>query len=77
MLNLAQLVEAQSFIDRASPGVYELKELYGEKWMSIQRPTAFGGPFKKAVVADQLKNIRLLTPKTNNHQTYEVGQNNA
>ena len=73
MLNIEQLEEAQSVIDSASPGDYELKELYAHKWSTIQKPTVFGKAFKETVEAGLLKKIRLLTPKTNNHQTYSVG----
>lgn len=73
MLNPTQLTDAQSLIDGTSPGIYELKKLYGKEWLSIQKPTVLGGAFKNAVITGQLKNIRLLQPNTNNHQKYEIG----
>ncbi len=72
MLDSKQLAEAQLIIDSAAPGIYELKQLYGKRWLSIQAPTIFGSYFKESVVTGKLSNIYLLTPKTNNHQTYEV-----
>lgn len=72
MLNEKELTQAQEIIDQALPGIYELKHLYGSKWQSISSPTVFGGHFKKTVQAGHLRKIRLLSPKTNNHQTYEV-----
>ena len=72
VLSQKELAQAQELIDHAKPGVFELKELYGSKWLSISSPTGFGASFKETVQAGHLKNIRLLIPKTNNHQTYEV-----
>lgn len=72
VLSQKELAQAQELIDHAKPGVFELKDLYGSKWLSISSPTVFGANFKETVQAGHLKNIRLLTPKTNNHQTYEV-----
>lgn len=72
VLNKEELTQAQKIIDCALPNIYELKHLYGSMWQSILSPTVFGEKFKKTVQAGHLKNIRLLSPKTNNHQTYEV-----
>lgn len=72
ILGNQKLVQAQEIIDGAQPGIYELKHLYGSKWQSISSPTVFGGDFKETVQAGYLTKIRLLSPKTNNHQTYEV-----
>ncbi len=72
ILTNQELVQAQDIIDSAQPGVYELKQLYGSKWQSISSPTVFGANFKESVQSGQLRNIRLLSPKTNNHQTYEI-----
>lgn len=73
ILNSAEITKAQEIISRKPVGVYELKELYGTVWSSIDRPTTFGAKFKKAVQAGLLQQIRLLTPpKTNNHNTYEI-----
>ena len=71
-LSQKELAQAQKLINHAEPGVFELNDLYGSKWLSISSPTVFGASFKETVQAGHLKNIRLLTPKTNNHQTYEV-----
>jgi hypothetical protein len=72
VLHQKELTRAQKIIDDALPGIYELKHLYGSMWQSISSPTVFGGNFKETVQAGHLRNIRLLSPKTNNHQTYEV-----
>jgi len=71
-LSPAELVQAQLMIDRASMGVHELKEIYGTAWSRISVPTAFGAKFKRAVVAGDLRRIRLHSRKTNNHHIYEV-----
>lgn len=72
VLNKNELTKAQEIIDHTLPGVYELKHLYGSKWQSISSPTVFGGNFKETVQAGHFRNIKLVSPKTNNHQTYEV-----
>jgi len=75
-LDSNDLLEAQAFIDQTQPGIYELKDLYGQKWQEIPKPTVFGARFKRAVQAGYLKNIQTtLKPKTNNHQTYELHSN--
>ncbi len=71
-LSSAEILQAQAIINRAPPGIYELKVLYGSTWTSITSPTTFGAKFKATVLAGNLMGIRIKSPKTDNHQTYEV-----
>lgn len=48
-LSPGELIEAQTIIDQAMPGIYELKEIYGLHWDSVVAPTVFGKRFKAAV----------------------------
>lgn len=51
-------------------GTYELRQIYGAAWASINNPTLFGARFKSSVASGQINGIVLGLPKTNNHQTY-------
>ena len=64
--------QAQQIIDRAIPGVYELRDLYGDKWGNVVSPTSFGAKFKNAVESGQLQKIRHHNLKSNNHHEYMV-----
>ena len=72
LLDSAEILQAQAIINQATPGIYELKVLYGSTWSSIRSPTTFGAKFKATVLAKQLRGICIKSPKTDNHQTYEV-----
>lgn len=74
LLSSAEILQAQTIINQASPGIYELKVLYGNTWPSITNPTTFGAKFKATVYEGHLKKIRINidSPKSNNHQTYDV-----
>lgn len=73
ILNPAEISKAQEIISRNQPGIYELKDLYGSLWSSVDGPTAFGKRFKETVQTGLLQQIKLLTPpKTNNYNTYEI-----
>lgn len=63
---------AQSIINRATAGVYELRILYGAEWSRITSPTAFGAHFKETVKSGHLQRIRENSLKSNNHTTYEI-----
>jgi len=76
-LTSAEIDQAQSIIDNASPGTYELCVLYGPKWKKVAVPTTFGKRFKEAVEAGRLRRItqtgvRDDDVKTNNHNVYIV-----
>ncbi len=72
LLNSAEILQAQAIINKATSGIYELKVLYGSTWLSIKSPTTFGAKFKATVIAGKLQGICIKSPKTDNHQTYEV-----
>ncbi len=72
LLSSAEILQAQEIINKTTPGIYELKVLYGSKWLSINSPTTFGAKFKATVLAGQLQSICIRSAKTDNHQTYEV-----
>jgi len=74
ILSQIELLQAQEIINRTPAGDYELKDLYGAAWKSVV-PTTFGGRFKETVSAGHLQRIRLSLLKTNNHNTYEIYNN--
>lgn len=67
-----EVKQAQQVIDRATSGVYELRDLYGDDWSNVVSPTSFGAKFKNAVKSGQLKKIRHHNLKSNNHHEYEI-----
>ena len=71
-LTTDEIILAQSIINRASAGVYELRNLYGAEWKKISSPTSFGARFKETVNGGYLKQIKPNSLKTNNHHTYEI-----
>ena len=72
LLSSSEILHAQATINQAASGTYELKVLYGKTWLLITSPTTFGAKFKATVLAGALKGICIKSPKTDNHQTYEV-----
>ncbi|WP_322469162.1 DUF1413 domain-containing protein [Hydrogenophaga sp. SNF1] len=72
MLTPDELAQAQRLIDAASPGIYEVKDLYGQEWAKVLSPTTFGKRFKQSVVGGQLKGIRYDSTRGDNHKLYEV-----
>ena len=72
-LNAKQIANARKLIDRMQPGEYELEQIYGSRWKSIDSPTTFGKRFKATVGAGLLDNIKIGGLKTNNHRTYVLG----
>ena len=72
LLSSAEILQAQAIINKTTPGIYELKVLYGGTWSSIKSPTTLGATFKATVLAGNLRGICIKSPKTDNHQTYEV-----
>lgn len=72
LLSSAEILQAQAIINKATPSIYELKVLYGSTWLTIRSPTTFGAKFKATVLAGKLRSICIKSPKTDNHQTYEV-----
>ena len=74
LLRSAEILQAQAVINQVPAGIYELNVLYGNTWLSITSPTTFGKKFKATVLAGNLRNIRISSnsPKSDNHQTYEV-----
>lgn len=73
MLKAEELKQAQRLILAASPGVYAVKDLYGQEWAEVNSPTTFGKRFKQAVVRGQLEGIRYDSTRGDNHKLYEVG----
>ena len=72
-LNSAEMEQAQAIINKTSAGIYELSEIYGSVWPTINKPTDFGANFKETVESSvHLKNIKHHSRKGNNHQTYEI-----
>lgn len=71
-LDPKQIAEAQKIINSTPSGEFELKEIYGSRWSSVDKPTSFGKSFKATVTAGLFQNIRLKSLKTNNHHTYIV-----
>ena len=59
---------AQTLIDEKEPGMYELKDIYGEEWENIPKPTEFGKRFKLTCEKGKLRNIRYCRTKSNNHE---------
>jgi hypothetical protein len=57
-LSIQDLEDCQNLINELSPGVYELKEIYGEHYETIRNPKSFGKQFRKAVKDGLLLNIR-------------------
>lgn len=74
-LNDSELLKAQKIINESLNGTYELKELYGDKWIKIKSPTSFGKIFKKTVESGFLKSIEVQKQKSNNHYTYKISKN--
>ena len=68
----SELEKAQILINEKPPGVYELKDIYGKKWISIYNPTEFGMHFKEEVEGRKLEGISVGEKKSNNHQTYII-----
>jgi hypothetical protein len=61
MLDPNYMPIAQQVIDSAPPGIYKLKELYGESgWAFIKKPRGFGRRFKRSVQDRNLKGLALL-----------------
>ena len=56
-LSSQDLEDCQNLIDGMPPGMYELKEIYGEFYETIAKPKHFGKDFKKAVDQGTLINI--------------------
>ena len=72
-LTAVELKQAQDFIDRASPGRYTLKKLYGKTWKTIPSPTNFGERFAASLTNKQLESTAFHTQKTAaNAMQYDV-----
>ena len=74
ILTLKEITEAQEIINASKKGTYELKEVYCKNWELIENKIMFGKRFKATVEAELLSNIKILKPKSNNHQTYEISK---
>lgn len=72
-LDINQIAIAQALINKRPPGLYELKEIFGSEWATIDNPTDYGTKFKYSVKNNLLKNITLDAKKSNNHQNYKIG----
>jgi hypothetical protein len=75
MLDPNYMPIAQQVIDSAPPGIYKLKELYGESgWAFIQKPRGFGRRFKRSVRDRHLRGLALLEKRWRGDSIrYEVG----
>ncbi|MBU0967894.1 MAG: single-stranded DNA-binding protein [Proteobacteria bacterium] len=68
----ADIEKAQRLINDMQPGVYELKQIFGEEWKENNDPTHYGAIFKKLVENNRLTNISVGEKKSNNHLTYII-----
>jgi hypothetical protein len=75
MLDPNYMPIAQQVIDSAPPGIYKLKELYGESgWACIKKPRGFGRRFKRSVSDRHLKRLVLLEKRWKGDSIrYKVG----
>lgn len=72
-LTAVELKQAKDFIDKALPGRYTLKKLYGKTWKAIPSPTNFGERFAASLTNGQLESIAFHTHKTvANAMQYDV-----
>lgn len=68
------LKAAQRAIDTAEGGVLEVSEILGENWDKISSGPAFGIRFARSVARRELRGVRLVGRKSNNHLIYEISQ---
>ncbi len=71
-LSNKEILFVKKVIKKRKPGLYELKDLYGDLWEEIDSPTTFGARFKRTVEAGEIEGIAWKDRKSNNHQLYEV-----
>ena len=66
------LAQAQSCIFLTAPGNYEVSEILGDHWLTIEAAAVYGGKFSASVSAGLLKNIRHHSRSRSNHKVYTV-----
>ena len=59
-------------IANVAPGRYNLKELLGVHWGNLWRPKHQGKLFKRWVLEGKVPRVRLLEPRSDRSQEYEV-----
>lgn len=72
-LDQQQLATVARILDGTAPGIYTLRELFGdEEWALVQRKKAYGQWFRRSVLDGALPRVRWAGRRTNRSLTYEV-----
>ena len=54
------------------PGLYNLKELFGEDWANVRRPRHLGRLFRAEVRRNEVPRVRWVGQRSDRSQEYEV-----
>jgi hypothetical protein len=74
MLTEQELTIAKVVLSKTQPGLYKLKDIYGDLWSNNKPVTTFGRRFKKSVLAGHLKKIIPLEQAGDNAWMYKVSR---
>lgn len=71
-LSADELAAAAKIIEATPPGVYRLRELYGDEWDNIYRPRAYGRWFRGSVLEGTFPPVRWVKKGSDKSHVYEV-----
>ncbi len=72
-LDQSQLATVARLIQAIAPGVYTLRELFGEEeWGLVTRKRAYGQWFRRSVDRSEIPGVRWAGRRSNRSQTYIV-----